>query len=220
MFNRSGADDHHRFCSFLLAAPPPQLDILNSSVVALWDTVAGGASSVASQGSSGVGTYQTGQPPNNLFDDNLNTRYSSRGNSATGNNTVAGLNTGFYATVAQCSPVLVGFLLGNAHPNSDREPTSVTIEGSNCGVLSTCTNWSLLYTGSSGLDSALNSLSYGDYRTVTNSVPYSNYRFLVTGKRMSSFFVTYGEVKFYGYSNSSAGGGASGKLFPVVIPYD
>jgi len=122
------------------------------------------------------------------------------------------LNTGFYATVAQCNPVLVGFILGNAYPDSDREPTAVTIEGSNCYDLTTCSNWALLYSGSSGLDSSLNSLSYGDYRSISNNISYTNYRFLVTAKRSSSVFVTYGEIELYGYSNTttSSNGSSSG----------
>lgn len=185
-------------------------------MVGLWNTVAGGSSNVAIVGSSGAGTYFTGQTPSNLVDGSLSSRYSSRGNSTGGNNSLAGLNTGFYATVAQCNPVLVGFILGNAYPDSDREPTGVTIEGSNCYDLTTCSNWTLLYSGSSGLDSALNSLSYGDYRSISNNISYTNYRFLVTAKRSSSIFVTYGEIKLYGYSNTTSTNGSSSELLLVV----
>jgi hypothetical protein len=204
--------------SLIDLAPPPFLDIVSSSIVGLWNTVAGGSSHGAMVGSSGAGTYFTGQLPSNIIDDSLSSRYSSRGNSTSGNNSLAGLNTGFYATVAQCNPVLVGFILGNAYPDSDREPTAVTIEGSNCNDLTTCTTWNLLYSGSSGLDSPLNSLSYGDYRSINNNVSYVNYRFLVTAKRSSSIFVTYGEVELYGYTNATtSSNGSSGELLLVVF---
>jgi hypothetical protein len=149
-----------------------------------------------------MGTYVNGQPPDNLIDSSLSSRYSSRGSSVS-NDSIAGLNTGFFATAGQCQPVLVGFRLVNAYPDVDREPLTLTVEGTNCAGVLACTNWMLLYNGSTGLDTAGTALDYGDYRSISNTVVYTSYRFLMTSKRNVSTLVTYGEVQLFGYSNQS-----------------
>jgi hypothetical protein len=178
--------------------------VVLSSVYGVWTTYAGGISTLASPGSSGVGTYPSAQPPTNLFDSNLNTYYSSRGNSSSGNNTYAGLNTGFYATVAQCQPVLTGFIFGNNYNYPEREPLIVSVEGTNCNNLTTCINWSLLYNGSTGLDIEANVTSYGYYMSITNTNIYTSYRFLITAKRSYSVYVGYSEIGLFGYSNQTS----------------
>ena len=175
--------------------------------------MAGGSNTLATSGSSGAGTYLTGQVPDNLFDNNLNTRYMSRGSSDSGINALAGLNTGFFMTISQCRPVLTGFRFGNSFNTSTREPIRVTVEGTNCANVSICTNWTLLYdNGSTGLDIQQNSLGYGEYQSITNSDVYQSYRFLITAKRSTSDFVSYTEVQLFGYTNqtsSSANAGSS-----------
>ena len=176
----------------------------------LWNTSANGISTVATSG-TGVGTYVSSDTVNKLFDDNLSTRFSSRGSSNV-SDLIAGLDTGFYATVEQCQAVLIGFRFGCATNTIMRDPTNITIEGSNCDDLSTCTNWTLLYTGSAGLSSRTSSAMYGDYQAISNMDTYDNYRFLVTSKRGVSDRVSYSEVQLFGYTNytaSSSSGSAS-----------
>ena len=180
------------------------LDALPNTVEALWNTFQSGSSTIATKG-TGQGNYLAGELIDYLFDDDLTTKYGSRGNSTSGNNAYAGLNTGFYVTVAQCQPVLIGFRFGNAFSSSAREPLTITIEGTNCDDLLTCANWSLLYTGSTGLGTIQSSASYGDYQSVSNTAIYSSYRFLVISKRGVSSYVSYSEVQLFGYTNYTAG---------------
>lgn len=195
------------------------LNIQPGTDFAVWNTVVGEANTLASEGSSGAGTYAVGQTPDNLFDGSLGTKFSSRGNSSSGTNALAGLNTGFFVTVAQCQPVLIGFRFGNAYNNSEREPIGVTVEGTNCGVVATCTNWSTLYTGSSGLDIQENFADYGEYQSFSNAIVYTSYRFLVTSKRNISTYVSYSEVQLFGYSNqtssSQTGSGSKFEIFSL-----
>jgi len=195
-------------------ALPTFLNAESGTIYAVWNTYAGGISTPATENSTGVGTYYTSSSPSNLFDNNLNTKFSSRGNSSSGTNLIAGLNTGFYVTIVQCQPVLIGFRFGNAYNNSDREPITITIEGTNCAVVATCGNWTLLYNGSAGLDMQENSLDYGEYESISNNNIYQSYRFLVTSKRSSSTFVSYSEVQLFGYSNqtSTSSNGTSSKF--------
>lgn len=175
--------------------------IQSGSAQSLWDTYAGGMSTFAVEGASGAGTYFTGHLAENLFDGRFTTRYTSRGNSSSGVNAIAGLNTGFYVTVAQCQPTLTMFRFATASGTSppSRDPLAVTVEGTNCDTLSNCTSWSLLYTGTTGLDNVTNRSSYGNYETISSPQSFTSYRFLVTQKRSNSDYVAYSEVELYGY---------------------
>ncbi|CAF2510729.1 unnamed protein product [Rotaria sp. Silwood2] len=201
------------------ASLPSFLDLQPDTIYGVWNTFAGGISTLATESSSGAGTYLIGQSPDKLFDGNLNTKYGSRGNTISGTSTVAGLNTGFYMTVAQCQPVLIGFRFGNAYNLSEREPLKLTIEGTNCANLTTCANWTLIYNGSTGLDIQASSLEYGQYQSISNSDIYKSYRFLITAKRNSSNIVSYSEVQLFGYStqSSSSQNGTSNSTSLLVI---
>ncbi|CAF4293983.1 unnamed protein product, partial [Adineta steineri] len=155
-----------------------ELDVQPNTVQGVWNTYAGGLSNLSSPG-TGLGNYPATQGISSLFDDNANTIYSSRGSSV-GNNAVAGLNTGFYVTIAQCQPVLTGFSYGYTVSSPQNDPLTVTVEGTNCANLQTCTTWTLLYNGSSGLDISGTNATYGVVETVSNTVSYQSYRFLVT----------------------------------------
>lgn len=166
----------------------------------LWNTFAGGISTIATENSSGIGTYNTGQSADNLFDGSTGTAYSSRGSSTT-SNAIAGLNTGFYVTIAQCQPTLVKFSFATtAAQAAARDPTQITVEGTSCSDLSTCTNWTLLYNGTTGLDNVFNRSTYGPFQNISSPQSFASYRFLVTAKRNISNFVSYSEVQLYGYT--------------------
>ena len=182
------------------------LNARSGSMVAVWNTVAGGISTPASSASSGQGTYGTSQGADKVFDSKLSTVFLSRGTTTGASDTVAGVKTGFYVTVAQCQPVLMGFIFGNANGYANSDPLTVTVEGTNCADLTRCpsTSWISLYSGSTGLDTVTSSPAYGYYQSFSNSVSYASYRFLITSKRGSSTEVAYSEVQLYGHSSQSA----------------
>ena len=175
------------------------------TVYAVYNTFAGGSNTLASASATiDVGIYRTADPPTNLFDGSLTSRFSSSGNSTGGSNYYAGLNTGFYVTLAQCNPVLIGFRFAYSYQYPERDPLTVTIEGTDCSDVELCTSWMLLYNGSTGLDTGSEVANYGDYQAITNSDIYKSYRFLVTSKRNRSNYVTYNEVQLFGYSNQTS----------------
>ena len=178
---------------------------MSGTVYAVYNTFAGGSNTLASASATiDVGIYRTADPPTNLFDGSLTSRFSSSGNSTGGSNYYAGLNTGFYVTLAQCNPVLIGFRFAYSYQNPERDPLTVTIEGTDCSDVELCTSWMLLYSGSTGLDTGSEVANYGDYQAITNSDIYKSYRFLVTSKRNRSNYVTYNEVQLFGYSNQTS----------------
>ncbi len=176
--------------------------IQSGSAEPLWNTYAGGSSTIATASTAGVaGTYYTGQSPDLLFDNNTNTKFTSRGNSSSGINAIAGLNTGFYVTIAKCQPTLVQFRFATANNISspDRDPTAITVEGTNCNDLMNCTTWTLLYSGPTGIEGFTNRSTYGNFENITSPQTFTSYRFLVTAKRNISDYVAYSEVQLYGY---------------------
>jgi hypothetical protein len=171
------------------------LIVQSESVQALWNTVAGGISTIATQNATGIGTYYTNQPASNIFDGKVSTTYNSRGDTIP---LSAGLRTGFYVTIGQCQPTLFGFRFATTSSAIGRDPMSITIEGSDCAILINCTSWTLFYNGTTGLDSTLTRTAYGIAQTLPVPQTFTSYRFLVTAKRSSDIFVSYSEVELYG----------------------
>ena len=105
----------------------------NDSLYGLWNTVAGGNSTLATPGSS-VGNYIANEGPRNAFDKILSNKYLSLGHcndSVSSNDLSCGTNTDFYLTLRQSPVVLTGlrFYTGNDAPL--RDPLTMTLEGSN-----------------------------------------------------------------------------------------
>ena len=187
---------HH--CDPFAIDTTSSLLIQTGSAQPLWNTVAGGDGSIANEGGSGAGTFYTAQPVTNLFDLKLTTKFTSRGSPGSGNNAMAGLNTGFYVTLAQCQPTLVQFRFATNNVGPERDPIMITVEGTNGANLMAGTSWTLIYNGSSGLENTLPA-TYGPYQTISMPRIFSSYRFLVTSKRNNSIFVSYSEVGLMGY---------------------
>jgi hypothetical protein len=78
----------------------------------------------------------------------------------------------------------------------------ITIEGSNqsSSALLFGSSWTLIYNGSSGLDSDPGRYTFGLTQFISNNViSYESYRLLITSKRSLSNAVQYSEVQFLGY---------------------
>ena len=179
-----------------------QFIVLSGSIEAIWNTWAGGNSTLATAGTEGDGTYtyNNNNGPEKLFDNKTTTRYYSRGN--TTSNTYAGLNTGFHVSIAQCQPTLVQFrfaTISQDTANNNYDPRTVIIEGTNCADLMDCTSWTLLYNGTTGLDSVTTRATYGDFQNITSPQTFTGYRFLITAKKGNSAYVAYSEVELFGY---------------------
>ena len=176
-----------------------RLLVQSGSAQPLWNTVVGGDGSIAVEGANGAGTYYTAQPVTNLFDAKLTSKFTSRGNSSSGINSVAGINTGFHVSIAQCSPTLVQFRFATTDTGIERDPFTITVEGTSSGSLLSGSSWTSIYTGPSGLENITARATYGPYQTIPSPRIFSSYRFLVTSKRGNGTFVSYTEVDLMGY---------------------
>ncbi|CAF1091796.1 unnamed protein product [Adineta steineri] len=60
-------------------------------------------------------------------------------------------------------------------------------------------SWTLIYSGSTGLETDPGRYTCAMVQLIDNSIQYRSYRFLVTGKRSTSYSVQYSEVILFGY---------------------
>ena len=186
--------------SLYLGSSTIEFTVFSLTIHAIYNTTVGVDSQEATPGIVGSGTYQSSQPPKNLFDNNSATMYASRGNSYNETDTTAGLNTGFYVTVQQCRAVLTGFQFTVGSSQANRDPLTVTIEGSNSADLTKGQSWTFLYDGPTGLAGVTTTRGNGLQQAINNIDSYISYRFLITAKRgPTSNLVIYSDVKLFGY---------------------
>lgn len=177
------------------------INTVNYSIVGLWRTVAGGNGTVASPGIES-GTYYPIEFPSQVLDNNVTTKYTSFGvcnASLISQSPVCGINTGFQLTFLSDSPIVLAYRFCAANSLPTRDPLTVTIEGSNQtgSSLFLGSSWSLIYNGSTGLERDPGRFSCGTIQTLSNSIAYKNYRFLVTLKRGNGSAVQYSEVQLF-----------------------
>lgn len=169
------------------------------TVYGIWNTVAGGDSTAASLG-AGPGNYYYDETPSEIFDNDATTKYVSFGDcSAIATRTTScGLNTGFYLTLQRGSSLLQGFRIRTPNSVPERDPLTITIEGSNAAssLLTLGSSWTSIYSGVTGLSPDPGRLTWGSYQYFTNPISYKSYRFLVTSKRGSDEAVQFADVEF------------------------
>jgi hypothetical protein len=152
-----------------------------------------------------MGNYFVGQGPEVVFDQSANTKYVNFGacNSTYGGTVIqCGQNTGLYLTLQRGSSLLVAFRFWTANSYPLRDPMNITIEGSYQPqpALILGSSWTLIYSGSSGLDIDPGRLSFGQMQwLLNNTVWYSSYRLLIQSKRGVGNFAQYSEFELFGY---------------------
>ena len=169
---------------------------------AIWNTKAGGNSSTAVTGTT-MGTYYPGEIPSNLFDNDLGTVYTSYGPcSYSLYNLTRGEKTGFYLTLKNGSITMVAFYMGTNSLHWERDPLTITIEGSNLqgSALVRGSSWTLIYNDSSGLNYNKTTSTLGAIQIVPSfPMAFASYRLLVTAKKGIEPCASYSEFGLLGY---------------------
>ena len=167
----------------------------NDTIVGIFDTSAGSSSN------ANVGNWTSSESPSKTFDNNTNTKYlnfAAGDTSATG-----GLQSGLYVTPRIGRSVATGVQFATANDNYERDPITVTLEGSNnaSAQLHLGASWALIYSGSTGINASVDPgrRTYVPMQNFSNTIAFTNYRLLVTSKRASSYGVQYSEVSIYGF---------------------
>ena len=114
---------------------------------------------------------------------------------------LCGLGTGIYIYPTRSASLAIGlqFCTGNDFP--ERDPTIITLEGSNftpVGKLTLGSSWTLIYNGTTGLDIDPDRNMCGDVVPFPNTASYKSYRMLITAKRAGANCAQYSEFKLYG----------------------
>ena len=170
----------------------------NDTIYGVWNTTAGGTSNPATAGIS-AGNYIPSETPSMAFDLNSATKYNSYGpcNVSATYSAACGINTGVYFTSNSGTSLIrtLRFCSGNDRPS--RDPITVTVEGSNqsLSILTFGSSWTLIYNGSTGLDTDPGRNTYGITQNISNSIWYLSYRILVTSKRNIETSVQYAEIQ-------------------------
>jgi hypothetical protein len=167
----------------------------------VWNTVAGGSSSVATAGSSS-GNYYPGASAQYALDQNSGTVYTNFGACNSGfAAATCGVGTGLYLTPIRGSTVVVSLQFCTSIQLPPRDPITVTLEGSNqaSAQLTLGSSWTLIYSGSSGLTTDPGRAVYATPQNFSNSVSYLSYRLLVTSKRGVETAAEYAEIVLLGH---------------------
>ncbi|CAF1366403.1 unnamed protein product, partial [Didymodactylos carnosus] len=178
---------------------PCSVEITNyaDAIVGVCNTQAGGNSSPVTQGGGNCQYYNANQSPMAAIDDILSTKYLNFG-SATSSTTspVAGVGTGFYVTPVNGATLLSGIVFVTADDYPARDPLTITVEGSNnlSSSLTLGSSWTLMYNGSTGLDTDPGRNTYGIFQAISATISYTSYRVLITSQRGTEDSVQYSEA--------------------------
>ena len=115
------------------------------------------------------------------------------------------MNSGFYVSpVSSTASIAISLLFATANDVPDRDPITVTLEGTNVtstAALNLGSSWTLLYNGSTGIDAtnAPNRSMYVAQQNFSNTRALRSYRVLVTSQRGNTSSVQYAEAQIIGY---------------------
>ena len=157
---------------------------------------------------SGVGQYNTTSSPRKALDQNSETNYISFGSCP--DRTVSkscGIDTGLSVVPNQGATLLLAIQFTTNIDTPASDPLNITIEGSNetFSALMFGKSWSLIYSGSTGLDKDPGRSMKGAVQCFNNTFWYTAYRILVTSKRDISDSIQYAEVRLIGHDNPNNG---------------
>ena len=113
-----------------------------------------------------------------------------------------GADTGFYVTPTLTSTsVTNGLLFATGGDFPERDPITVTLEGTNLTAPNASSSWVLIYNGSTGIDlsTVINRLTYGTLQVFPNTIAYRSYRLLITSQRAAQDSIQYSEAHIMSY---------------------
>lgn len=143
------------------------------------------------------------------IDDSLNTKYLNFGrpfgNGIYAPTSYPGVGTGFIVTPSRnIASVACGILFATANDAPERDPLTITLEGSGVttiAALNSGSSWTLIYNGSTGMNLSTipPRMIYVTQQNFSNTIRYRSYRLLVTSQRGISNSVQYAEAHIIGY---------------------
>jgi hypothetical protein len=163
----------------------------DDAIAGLKQTQKGGPNILADSSDYGGDAESVG----NVIDGDLSTKYLNRAQETPKS---PGIDTGFAVTPKMGSTVITQIQFATANDVPDRDPMTITLEGSNDAnaLQSQAKDFTLIYEGTTGLDADRNNV--GQVITFPNTVAYKSYRILVTQTRTAGDSTQYSEVYLLG----------------------
>lgn len=112
------------------------------------------------------------------------------------------MGTGVYVTLQRGASLLVAVQFCAANNLPERDPLTVTIEGSNqpSSALTLGSSWTLICNGLTGLNPDPGRFAGGTVEYILNNmISYASYRLIITSKRNITNSIQYSEVKLLEY---------------------
>ncbi|HEY7116328.1 MAG TPA: glycoside hydrolase family 76 protein [Tepidisphaeraceae bacterium] len=150
---------------------------------------------------SGPGQYLSNEGPAGAIDGAAGTKYLNFGNGNSSTSTpTKGVGTGFYVTPVIGSSIVTGVQVATANDSPNRDPLSVSIEGTNATTnLDAGATWTLIADNVNlGINADPGRQTFGPTVTFPNSTAYRSYRVIIKSQRGSDIGVQYGELNLVG----------------------
>jgi hypothetical protein len=164
-------------------------------------TTIGGNSTTATAG-TGSGQYPSAEAPGFAIDQNTGSKYLNFGNGDSGvQSATKGVGTGFYVTPAFGASKLTGVRLSTANDAANRDPLTISIEGTNAtgAALDLGSSYTLINSlVDLGVGTDPGRSTAGPLVGVTSATAYSTYRVIVQSQRGSENSVQYSELNLFG----------------------
>ena len=158
-------------------------------------TLKGGPTTLTVNGD--YGEDGTKESPANALDGDPDTKYFCHVQNGT---KAPGVDTGLLITPKIGSSIVTGLQFYTANDTPDRDPITVTLEGSNDPQATSekFKDFKLIYEGPAGLDSDPERGNDGEQIVFPNTTAYKTYRLLITKTRGTTDATQYGEVILFG----------------------
>lgn len=132
-------------------------------------------------GPNHISNFKGGEGANHVMDGTLDSKYY---NSVFDGAHDPGVNDGFVITPSQ-GGIITAFQIATANDRPERDPVTITIEGSNDAhaLEDLCSEFVVLYSGSTGLETDPARKQWGPSVVFDNARAYKSYRVLITKTR-------------------------------------
>jgi hypothetical protein len=179
-------------------------------IVGIWNTTIGGNSTASTAGTANAGQFPTNEAPANAIDGrylnlpapNGATKYLNFGTGGGGGVSAItkGIGTGYYVTPAITPSIINGIQVATANDSPNRDPLTVSLEGSNAtgADLALGSSWTVIDDSIDlGIGTNPGRYTLGPLVTIANTTPYTSYRVLVQSQRGSDNSTQYGELNLF-----------------------
>jgi len=195
------------FLAVSSSAHAAQLTAAGDPIVGIAATVIGGNSTAATAG-TGANQFPAGEPPSSAIDQKFQqpyttagTKYLNFGAGASGvTSATKGVGTGFYVTPAVGASIANAIQVATANDAAERDPLTVSIEGSNAtgANLALGSSWTLIAASVNlGIDAETPRYTQGPVVLFANTTAFTSYRVLVQSQRGVGNSVQYGEMNLF-----------------------